>query len=262
MRELIEARPQELELNTSKGWAGASLAFLHDLNWLKALTVIDMKIADVSPVSSLSLLERLKLVTYSKVPIDLSKLCQLNSLSIEWIRGAESLFLLPRLQRLFINRYPGHNAEPFSKLKNLRSLAILNSPMHDLSGLRSLADLRELTIAGLRKLDSLSGVDSLTRLEIFEMQNCKSVNKLDELSKLYELSVVNISSNGNIKSLKPISRLPKLKKILFYESTYIEDGDLDELFENENIEAIFFQNRRHYSKKREQFRAAMRPQVG
>ncbi len=44
----------------------------------------------------------------------------------------------------------------------------------------------------------------------------------------------------------------KLSEVVFYESTNIRDGDLSPLMKH-RLSSVSFQNRRHYSHRREQF---------
>lgn len=251
--EIIQARPEELELNAAKGWSGTDLKFVESYDWLKSFTIIDMKIDDISAVMSLHGLVSLSIVTYCKTKLDFTRFPDLRNCSLEWRRGAESLFDCVMLTDLFLNCYDGKSSSPFSSLVNLRTLAILNSPLSELNGLAGLKGLRSLRLAGLKLLSSLDGLEHLHRLEKFEMQLCKSVHSLAPLGSLKNLVDVNISNNGKLDSLSPLGALPKLRSVLFYESTDIVDGDLRPIFDNPGISKVSFQNRRHYSHKREQF---------
>jgi hypothetical protein len=61
-----------------------------------------------------------------------------------------------------------------------------------------------------------------------------------------------VNNCGDIETLKPLSRLTSLEWVTFSESTNIVDGDLSSLFQM-RLSRIAFQNRRHYSHKREAF---------
>lgn len=251
--DIMRIRPVELELNSSKGWMGKNIDFIEHYDWLKSFTIIDMKINDISAVMSLHGLVSLSIVTYCKTKLDFARFPDLRNCSLEWRRGAESLFDCVMLTDLFLNCYDGKSSSPFSSLVNLRTLAILNAPLSELNGLAGLKGLRSLRLAGLKSLSSLDGLEHLHRLEQFEMQLCKSVHSLAPLGSLKNLVDVNISNNGKLDSLTPLGALPKLRSVLFYESTDIVDGDLRPIFDNPGISKISFQNRRHYSHKREQF---------
>jgi hypothetical protein len=251
--EIMRVRPDELELNTSKGWFGSDLGFVKNYEWIRSFIIIDMKISDISPVMNLRNLTNLKIVTYCRTKLNFSLFPNLKKCALEWRSGAESLFDCVALTHLFVNRYKGKSSLPFGRLANLESLAILNSSITELHGLAELHHLRSLRLGGLRSLKSLDGIEGLCRLESFEMQTCRSVKSLSPLSGLTALVEVNVSDNGQLDSLAPLRRLPHLRTVLFYESTDVVDGDLRTIFENPAISKVSFQNRRHYSHKREDF---------
>ena len=246
-QEIMRVRPNELELNASKGWRGRDIEFIQDYEWLSSFVIIDMKIENISPVMSLKKLIILNIVTYCNTKLDFGVFNYLSHCALEWRSGAESLFDCSTLTDLFINRYKGKSSSPFGRLENLESLAILNSSITELQGLSELHRLRSLRIAGLRSLKSIEGIEGLFRLESFEMQTCRSVRSLSPLSGLTNLIEVNVSNNGELDSLAPLRGLPHLRTVLFYESTNIADGDLRAIFDHPTVSKVSFQNRRHYS---------------
>jgi hypothetical protein len=138
-------------------------------------------------------------------------------------------------------------------LSNLESLAILNAPIADLQGLRALTKLRSLRLSGLRCLKSLSGVEELANLEELEVHTCRAIRSIDEIRSLTHLKKLHLNNGGKIESLKPLAELTQLESVLFYESTDIVDGDLSPLLRLNNLARVSFQNRRHYSHRREDF---------
>jgi Domain of unknown function (DUF5076) len=110
-----------------------------------------------------------------------------------------------------------------------------------------------LRLGNLRLLRSLEGVENLLKLQRLEIQTCRAIRSLKSLSYLEGLEVLNISNDGELDSLTPLKELPNLHTVLFYESTNIVDGDLSPIFLNRNVSLVAFQNRRHYSHKREDF---------
>lgn len=252
-QEIMRARPSELELNSSKGWRGRDIEFVRRYEWLSSFIIIDMNIENISPIMSLRNLINLKVVTYCGTKLDFSVFNALEHCALEWRSGAESVFDCSSLTDLFVNRYKGKSSSPFGKLKKLESLAILNSSITELQGISELHHLRSLRIAGLRSLKSIEGIEGLFRLESLEMEVCRSVQSLSPLSGLTSLIEVNVSNNGKLDSLAPLGGLPHLRTVLFYESTNIADGDLRMIFDHPKVSNVSFQNRRHYSHKRDDF---------
>jgi hypothetical protein len=64
-----------------------------------------------------------------------------------------------------------------------------------------------------------------------------------------------LNNCGDIQSLRPIQSLKDLEWVIFYESTNVLDGDLTPILHLKKLSRLSFQNRRHYSHKREEFEA-------
>jgi Leucine-rich repeat (LRR) protein len=251
--EIMRLKPDELELNTSKGWFGRDIEFIKDYEWLKSFTIIDMKIDNISPILSLSRLRELSIVTYCNTKMDFSCFPYLQKCGMEWRTGSESIFDCVGLTELFLNRYTGKSSAPFANLRKLEKLGILNASIAELRFLSSLQELRSLRLAVLRSLTSLEGLEHLSRLESFTLTSCRSVKSLAPLYGLTSLVDINVSNNGEIDTLAPLAALPNLQTLLFYERTNIVDGDLRAIFANPAITKIAFQNRRHYTHKHTDF---------
>ena len=242
-----------LELNTAKGWQRDDLSYLRDLVQLKSFTIIGLAIDSVEPIHFLINLRQLTVSTYCKTQIGFESFPQLEECALEWRAGSESLFDCVTLKKLFVNRYPGNFSEPFGRLVNLRSLAMLNSPIAELRGLGRLHKLRVLRLANLQALNSLAGIEGLTQLEELRIQTCRKIGAIAELVALQSLNYLQLDNIDSIDSLKPLEGLCGLRSVVFTESTNIRDGDLTPLARNTTLERIAFQNRRHYSHRREDF---------
>jgi Leucine-rich repeat (LRR) protein len=253
VRFLVDNQIAELELNQGKGWQGSGLKFLAELPQLRSLIIIDFTISSVEPIHYLHELRALDLITYCKTEIRLSAFPRLEDCGLEWRPRATSLFDCTTLKKLFVNHYKGKNADSFSTLVNLESLAILNAPIEDLRGLSALAKLRSLRLANLKGLPSLSGIEQLINLEILDIDSCKRITTIEEIGFLHRLRRLFLNNGGKIESLQPLAKLRTLEWIGFCESTNIMDGDLSPLLNQTKLERVSFQNRRHYSHRREAF---------
>lgn len=251
---------KELYLNYAKGWKGKDLSFLKSIKDLdlKAITILDFTIKDITPIHFLTSLRYLNISTYCNTKIDFTKFPFLEECFLEWRKGAESLFHCKTLNKLYINCYKGKNADPFSNLKDLKSLKIGNSPIDNIEGLRHLHQLKELGLYYLRKLTSLQGIENLVHLEVLDLKTCRKVNSLAEIEKLINLKKLFFINMGEIDSIKVLEKLPNLEWVLFYESTNILDGDLTPLTKLPRLSRLAFQNRRHYTHRREDFSALQR----
>jgi hypothetical protein len=246
----------ELELNQAKGWKGDNLSFLSRLPDLKLFEIFDFNIKDIAPIHSLRGLRRLGVTTYCSTEIHFSAFPYLESCGLEWRPKAALLFDCKTLKDLFINRYSGKGVASFAKLTNLESLAILNAPVENLLGFGTLKKLRSLRLANLRRLTSLAGIEQLTSLEELEIHTCRAITSITGVEYLSRLKKLHLNNDGKIASLKPLEKLTILESVLFYESTNIVDGDLSPLMRLKNLVRVSFQNRRHYSHKREDFGVA------
>jgi hypothetical protein len=250
---LLENEVQELELNDGKGWIGQNLEFLKDLPDLKSIIIIDLKIISIEPIHYLKELVSLKVITYSKNPINFKSFPKLVECGFEWIKGSESLFEMSNLKKLFINRYNKNNSDVFSKLVNLESLSILNSQIENLLGISSLRKLQNLRLGNLKKISTLQGLENLKDLETLEIQKCKGILDVSVIFNLTKLKQLFLIDMGNISSINGIENLTSLNEFLFYESTNISDGDLIPLKNLPSLRKISFHNRKHYTLKREDF---------
>jgi len=250
-RSLIAHRVAELELNYAKGWRGNDLSFLSALSFLKAFTITDLLIEDISPVHSLRDLKMLGVTTYCHTAIDFGVFRHLEDCGLEWRKGCESLFTRSTLRELFVNRYNGKDATPFGKLTGLESLAILSAPFASLEGLAPLKGLRRLRLGLLQRLKSLSGIEELHELTDLEIDTCRKIESVAALRDLRNLRTLFLTNDGTIESLSPLAGLTKLEKLIFPESTNVLDGDLVPLLRLESLKEVAFQNRRHYSHRRE-----------
>ena len=243
---------KELFLYTKLG-VGGDLSFLKKIPKLEAFLIMDFTIEDISPINTLHTLRSLGITTYCKTEIDFTQFPYLEECSLIWRPKAKSIVKCKTLRRLYVDKYTGKDTSPFSGLTNLESLSIGNSPIRSLEGLRDLKKLRFLGLYRLTKLESLSGIEGLKNLEELEIHTCKKIKSIKEVEGLVKLRKLYLLNCGEIDSIKPIEKLKELEEFLFYESTNIVDGDLTPLTKLPKLKKVSFQNRKHYSHKREDF---------
>jgi hypothetical protein len=242
---------RELYLNYARGWNGTSLDFVATLPDLVAFTILDFTIADVTPIHQLAELRALEVSTYCTTPIDFHRFVKLETCNFYWRAGSESLFSRKTLRRLFLHRYAESGSEPFARLSELEELSIANSELREVEQLAALKQLRFLGLYNLNKLASLRGLEKLLRLETLEVNGCKSLGRIDEVAALVNLRRLQLNDDGRIASLAPLRSAVDLEDVLFYESTNIVDGDLTPLVSLPRLRHTAFQNRRHYTHRRE-----------
>lgn len=254
---------RELYLNHARGWSGTTLDFLDTVPELVAFSILDFTIKDVTPLHRLTTLRSLEVSTYCDTKIDFHQFPALERCVFYWRSGSESLFECAALWWLFLHRYSGSGSEPFARLAALQELSIANSELREVESLAALKNLRFLGLYNLKKLASLRGLEELGQLEALEVNGCKGIGRIDELAALTRLRRLQLNDDGPIASLSPMRGAADLEQVLFYESTNIADGDLTPLAALPRLQHISFQNRRHYSHKRENFPlAGLSPSVG
>jgi hypothetical protein len=244
---------RELYLNHARGWSGTTLDFLATVPELIAFSILDFTIKDVTPIHRLTALRSLEVSTYCNTKVNFRRFPELERCVFYWRSGSESLFECAALQWLFLHRYGGSSSEPFARLAALEELSIANCKLREVEHLAALRNLKFLGLYNLKELTSLRGLKDLEQLEALEVNGCKAIGRIDELAPLVRLRRLQLNDDGPIASLKPLRSAVNLEEVLFYESTNITDGDLAPLAALPRLQHISFQNRRHYSHKRENF---------
>jgi hypothetical protein len=254
-RSLLKQPIAEIELNRGKGWQGRNLEFLSNFPELLALSIIGRTVERIEPIHGLHNLRLLHVLAYGKNEIRFHEFPHLVDCGLQWRPKARSVFDALGLRVLFVNGFNGTNTLQFGRLTRLESLTILGAPTSSLEGLSPLVELRSLRLGDLRKLPSLRGIENLVRLEKLEISTCRKIRAIGEISSLAKLRELYLDNMGGLQSLKPLAQLSHLHRITFAESTNILDGDLSPLLGLPRLELISFQNRRHYSHRREAFRS-------
>lgn len=242
----------ELEVNQGKGWSGQSLHFLSLMPHLLSFSILDLGIKNIEHIHMLKQLRNLEITTYCNTPIDFSVFAHLERCSLEWRKGAESVFNVGTLKKLFLNAPPLTDCLRLQRLGNLEDLAILNAPLATMRGIGVLSGLSKLRLGNLKKLTDPSEIAELLRLEELEVDSCSGFGSIEFASALRSLRVLVLDNVGPVSSFSPLKSTNRLDTLIFAESTNVLDGDLSFLL-HRNLKSIAFQNRRHYSHRREAF---------
>jgi hypothetical protein len=245
---------KELCLNGGNGFTGKSLNFLRGLPFLEGLFIFVSKSND--SIANILELEKLRSFTnssYDRTSLDFTLLPNLERLSVGWHEGVRSIFECRTLQRLRIGGYNGRSLRDFAKLRTLKALDIVSRTIESLDGIDELRQLEELDLWYASKLTSLQNLQFLVQLKKFTIEACKKISSIKEVQGLEQLELLGVINCGDIDSLQYIRDLKRLRRLSFIESTNILDGNLDVLLELPNLEMVLFQNRKHYSLKREIF---------
>ena len=240
----------ELYLNYAKGWEGdlsflESLAGIAKIQWLK---VLDWSLEDLEPIHFLKELRHLSIHSFSEREIRFQEFPHLELVHYDqWHKNAGSLFLNKNLKDVWLNHYSGKNLRDFSRLPSLTSLALLNTRLESLNGVESLSKLESLEIANARRLVSLEGLEKVAGLRELKIYGCKKLKDIEPLRFLPHLKTVHLFNVGDLPSLRPIEGMDELETFFFIEDTNILDGDISPLLSCKNLKEVGFMNRLHYS---------------
>ena len=238
-------------LNYTWGFNQKDLSFLEDFGFIKRLSILSWTINDISPIHLLTNLESLTLQTSDKTPIDFTVFKSLKYCSFYWQLGRETVFDINSLEHLSIQNLKEDNLLRFHKLSNLKHLTIANNRrLQSLEGIDSLRSLRSVEMHYLPKLEELDPIEKCEELTSIAFGNCKKISSLTPLQALRKLKRLNLVNMGVIDSITPLQELRLIEHLSIYGDTRIQDGDLSTIYEFKNLKRLILTNKRGYSHKR------------
>lgn len=251
---VLKNKVDSLYLNYALGWQDNNVSFLEGLGHLKKLKIIAHKIENLKVINQLYNLRYLSLDvgSQSKDSIDFANFSELKECSFHWLKGSRNLSCCQTLEKIFLYDYPSQDMETVFKLKNLRELHVVSSRRIDnIDGIDQLGLLTHLELSYLHKLSCIFPLSTLKKLTHLEINSCKKINNIEALSTLINLKILLLENLDDIISLKPLKSCINLEYLGFTNSTKILDGDFDFLKELTQLKTIVYQNRKHYSDKRQ-----------
>lgn len=240
-RQMLRAEEVlEIEINSAKGWSGSSLEFLKNVDWIRSLIVMDMRLNDISGVHYCNNLENMEIVTYSRSTIYFDHFPNLRSCVIEWNgSGMLSIFKCCKLELLSINRF---RASGIDDLRNfhfpiLKDLTLLNSRISCLRSIGQMSSLCRLRLGRLTKLEDITAIVKLKNLKKLHVQKCQRIRNLDEIGHLLWLKNLFISDIGKI-DLDFIRKMQDLEELVVSGMNNVVDNDLSFLYELPRLRKI------------------------
>lgn len=231
--------------------SATNLDFLADVPPLRTLEVHHHPLKDVRGIEAQPALRTISLNAYYRTPLDFSRFRSLEELHLDWGPGAESIAKVTSLVDLSVNRWPGADLTPLTELRGLRWLRIATAPLTSLRGVEAFERLEHARFLELRRLEDIAPLEAVaSTLEDLDFNTCPRIRSLHPLRSLTRLRRLLVLNCGEIESLAPIEGL-SLEEFLFYDSTNIRDGDLSVLLRMPLLRDTSFQDRRHYSHRRD-----------
>lgn len=211
----LRLQPSILNLT---GLPVSDLSPLTSLSNLQRLFLAKTAVTDLAPLTPLAKLQTLSL--FGTAVADLSPLAALPNLqSLTFgdtaVLDLSPLATLPRLETMYFSGTAVADVSPISSLSNLQALYLINTAVTDLSPLASLSNLRELYIVNTAVAD-LSPLASLTSLQNLSLGNT-AVTDLSPLVSLPNLQRLYLTGTAvaqeEIQRLQSVRRSAELNEI-------------------------------------------------
>jgi Leucine-rich repeat (LRR) protein len=139
---------------------------------------------DYSAINLLTKMESLSIYTTDKKEINYFNFPALKSTAIYWRPKANSLFQCGNLEHLFIGKYNGLDLSKFEALKKLKWLRINTGSIRSLKGIEKLSQIDTLLLCQATKLEDISGIESLPKLQFVRIDNCRNIKNIHILKQL------------------------------------------------------------------------------
>ena len=130
------------------------------------------------------------------------------------LEGFEQVPHLQGLQLESLGSSTASDLTPLKKLINLRDLTLLNfTELKELTPLRELTALTSLSLSGCQQVRNLTPLRELTGLTSLDLRGCQEIRDLIPLRELKSLTHLDLSGCRKIRSLMPLKDLTQLKKV-------------------------------------------------
>ena len=212
---------------------------LHECKSLEQLYVVDCGLRDLVPLSKMRQLVDL---TIGEAP--------LRSLA-----GIENL---RSLKQLALRQVPLERLDEIGAADALEELRLtFVSRITSIAPLVKLRSLKRLAICGGRKISDWESIGRLAGLEELTVESVP-LGSIAFVGGLKQLRSLHLMGVGKIPSLDAISGLQHLQRVSWLEGTTIVDGNTSLLLELPSLNFVLFDNRRHYTTRREEIEATLK----
>lgn len=240
-----------LRLSSAAGWKGDDISFVAGLGFLAGIEVYSWSVKDVAPIFQNIGLRYVGMQCEFSSNAEFQALKNLEVCKLFWRPKVSGLERCTSLRHLNIVDYPNGDLTFLAPLTILERLQLSSKKLLSLRGLESMSRLKVFDAASCPKLSDISGLTDCTTLESISFDSCKQISAIPRdicLDSLHELSLVDC---GKIETLLPLANCKNLRKLRFVGDTSIIDGDLDFLLKHPSIRDVWYANKAHYTLTRE-----------
>ena len=177
-----------------KTLTGSEITSLLSISGLSNLEKLTIKDTNVSIVSDLSRLKKLKTLLFDFNPElkNLSGIADLENLESLGIRNCKGLSDLSHI----------------SDLKKLLNVQINDSGITSVKGIKNLPVLKNINLNDNPRLESIDEISRISSLEIVTLNGCQNIKSLLPLTKLTNLSFLRVDKH-NLQNIEGVSSLIK-----------------------------------------------------
>ncbi len=168
----------------------------------------------------------------------------LRHLELLWYEGEDFIdqeFLsgLPELSSLIIESWDSMDITgfQFDKLKNLESLTIIESDIHDLSSIAASSGIRDLNFIYCDSLKEIGAATDLSRIRCLGLNGCENITDISAILQIPQLTRLSLPENTTQKEFVDIVTVHSTLKVLELIGC---DGitDLSALVDNTGLKAL------------------------
>lgn len=236
------------EVNGLRVSGVSDLSFLKDLPNLLYLEVVDQKKVNTRHLDGLENLRGLRLHSPG-AGVDFSCFPHLEVFVGDWHVDNRNVDRCRELRRLCVWHFQPRSRDLFDLANSVRleQLRIIQTTIASIAGLKTLEDLRYLTIEYAPKLESLDALrDGHPEIRELKLSKAKGIRSYLPIASIGHLRRLQLGSCGPMPDLKWVKGLNELDFFTFVD-TNVDSNDLSPLLDLPKLEYVGTMNKRAYN---------------
>jgi len=200
-------------------------------------------------------------LTFLSVPdngkdiVDFSNFPCLERLSCKFSQRIRGIEFCNNLKSLSIGNFKSKtdNLSTLPLLNKLEHLSLIKTNINSLKGIERYYNLKQFELFNAPKIESIAPLKEISNCLVeIDIEGCKKIHDYEVLGNLKYLTKIKLIESGEIKTLAFVKNLPQLNFISFW-GTNVLDGNLKFC---KGINFVGFDNKKHYSHRKEQFKTS------